>query len=154
MCSASEPTAAEWLLEHLLLIVISAAVLGIVGFGLHRLVQRQRRHRRNRPTSWAGAVDAQLTSLGARAGMTLNPGDTAGAYDARVADRYGEDRLRAAGRAVDDALYVRSPSPLPSEQRVVIDALLGELAAAEVPPDPSLLAAAARVDPTDGPSRP
>ncbi len=136
--SASEPTAAEWLLDHLVLILVSAAVVGLAGLGLHRMMKRWRSSRRNRPTSWAGSVDDQLTSLGERASVARYPGDTAGAYARRVAERYGDDRLVAVGRAVDDGLYAVAPPT--AEQRSVIDAMLDEVAAAEVPPDPSLVA--------------
>ena len=136
--SASEPTAAEWLKDHLVLIVVAAAVAGIAGLGLRRVLKRWRSSRRNRPTSWAGSVDHQLTSLGERGAVTRHPGDTAGAYARRVAERYGDDRLEAVGRAVDDGLYAAAPPT--AEQRAIIDALLVEVAATDVPPDPSLVA--------------
>ncbi|MEO6988910.1 MAG: transglutaminase domain-containing protein [Aquihabitans sp.] len=131
--TASNSTASEWLLEHLVLIVVAGAVVGLVGFGLHRLGRRWRTRRRARPTSWAGSVEAQLTVLGERVSVMRRPGDTAGSYASVVADRYGDPRLVAAGRAVDDALYDMAPPS--AEERAVVDAVLAEVTAAGEPPE-------------------
>lgn len=131
---STDTTAAEWLLAHLVLIVVVAAVASLAFFGLRRLLRRLAARRRSRPTSWAGAVDDQLTALGERASLTRRPGDTAVAFAALVAARYGDPRLCEAGRVVDDVLYAAAePS---AAQRAAVDAVLSEVAAGEPPPDP------------------
>ncbi|MCU1372490.1 MAG: hypothetical protein JWO77_3684, partial [Ilumatobacteraceae bacterium] len=59
------------------------------------------------------------------------PDETAAAYAAVLAQLYGDHRLAAAGRTIDEATYApRTPDPA---RRAEVDALVAELAAGPVP---------------------
>jgi transglutaminase-like putative cysteine protease len=127
----SEPTIAEWLQQHLVLIgLVIAAVVLLVG-PVRIFVRRIRARRSARPVGWAATADRRLDRLGARVDRPRGGHETASAYAAVLAERYRDERLAAAGAAIDRALYAsRAPSPATEAD---LDALLDELAAAEIP---------------------
>ena len=76
-------------------------------------------------------ADHRLLDLGARVGRPRQERETASAYAVVLAQRYGDERLVAAGQTIDDATYAQEP-PDP-ERQAAVDVLLAEVAAGPVP---------------------
>lgn len=132
----SEQTWGRWLLDHAVVIGLVLAAVGALGWPLLVLVRRWRRRRADRPTSWAGAVDARLAALGAAVGHQRAVGETSATFARFLADRYGDEGLVEVGRAVDDSLF--APEPPDPDRRAAVDAALDRVEAAPVPdPEPA-----------------
>ena len=133
-------TWASWLVHHWVVIALIALSAFVVAGPVRLFLRRRLAGRRSarRPAglaTWAAAADRKLVALGARVARARSPGETAEAYAAALADRYGDPRLVEVGRAVDDALY--APQPPTPERWAEADALLAELANRPAPePEP------------------
>ena len=79
----------------------------------------------------AAVAAHRLDDLGSRVGRPRQDHETATAYAVVLAERYGDDRLVAAGQVIDDAIYGWHPQD-PARQGA-IDAVLAEVAAGPVP---------------------
>lgn len=121
----------RWLIDHALVIALVLGAVVALGWPMLVLVRRWRRRVTLGPTSWAARADARLVRLGERADRPRVDGETATAYGWALAERYRDDRLAAAGRAVDDSLFAAEP-PAP-ELQAEVDRSLDEVGAAEVP---------------------
>ncbi len=130
------PTAAQWLADHLVVILLGLAAVVVTAGPTWALLRRWRSRRASRPVGWAAVTDSRLARLGDRADRLRRPGETATAYADALALRYGDERLMAVGRAVDDALYAPDP-PTESRRRDVDDTLdaLAEATVPDAPPD-------------------
>lgn len=128
----TDTTASEWVLGHLILILVAGAVAVVVGWGLRRLLSRLWQSRQDRPTTWAGVADRRLTELAERASITRAAGDTSTSLGRTLADLYEEPGLVEVGRVIDDSVYAATP---PSDHdRNKADELLA--AVGESKPDP------------------
>lgn len=128
---ASAPTIGEWLRDHA--VVLGLVVAGIVALvGPIRLVVRRIWARRaTRPIGWSAEAERGLESLGVRIGRPRLDHETATVYGRVLAEHYGDDRLAAVGRTVDDATYAALPPD--SERLADAAAVIAERAAAPLP---------------------
>jgi transglutaminase-like putative cysteine protease len=122
------PTIGEWIEDHLVVIGLAAAALVLLVGPIRLYVRRVRSRRADRPVGWVAVADRRLDALGKRAGRPRAPHETASAYAAALAVRYGDERLEAVGRALDDASYAARPPD--GDRRAAVDAILDELAEA------------------------
>ncbi len=124
----AEPTPAEWILDHLLVIVLGLATLAVAGWAAWRLARRMRDRVSARPVGWAAVADRDLEELGGRVGRARLASETASTYAADLADRYGEPALAQVGRAVDDSLFAPdgATGPAMDGARDLLDRLLAE----------------------------
>lgn len=132
----AEDTLLQWLAAHAVYLVIAAVSVALVLGPLRALLRRRRRaaraaRGRDRGRTWAVAADRHLDKLGRRVARARGPDETATTYAAALARRYGDDRLREVGRAIDDAVF--APEQPDDERRAAADAVLAEVAAADVP---------------------
>lgn len=126
----AEPTVAEWLADHAVVLFLGLAALVAVGGPLVVLVRRWSARRATAPTTWAGGADARLASVGEALWRPRGPGETATAYAADLAEHLDRSDLAAVGRAVDDALF--APRPPSGDAMASADAALAD-AEATVP---------------------
>jgi transglutaminase-like putative cysteine protease len=140
----SDDTLADWILRHLVEILVGTAVVVVLAVVGRRVVGRVLARRRDRPRTWAAEADRRLTRLGEARGVARSPGDTAAAYARRLAASESEGAddidggpdlvavdLVAVGQVVDDHLFAPVP-PSPDD----IARAEAVLAAAESPPAP------------------
>lgn len=128
---AREPTVAEWLVDHAVLIVLALAAVALLAGPVRALVRRGRARRAARPVGWAAIADHRLAALGARVGRERRADETAESYARAVAARLGDDRLVFVGRVLDDVLY--DPSPPDDHDRATADVILDALERAPAP---------------------
>lgn len=127
----ADETVASWILQHAVVILLAVGGLLVLAGPLRRGARSLLARRRARPKGWLAVTDARLAKLGARAALPRGPSQTATAHAAVLAARYRDDRLLLVGQVLDDALYAGSE---PTDAlRAEVDAVLGELAAADVP---------------------
>ncbi len=132
---ATSDTPGRWILDHLLVLVLGAAALGVAGWGIWRLTRRAVERRAAAPVGWA-VLDRHLDLIGARVGRLRAPDETASAYASALADRYRDPDLRGVGALLDDLLY--DPGGGRAEGREAAEAVLARLLAADPPPvDPA-----------------
>jgi transglutaminase-like putative cysteine protease len=126
-----EPTIGAWIADHLIVIGLVVAALVLLAGPTRRFVRRLRARRAERPVGWVAVADRRLDELGARAERLRAPHETATAYAAALAERYGDARLGAVGRAIDVATFASRPPD--GDRQAEVDAILAELTAAPVP---------------------
>ncbi len=122
----SEPTIAEWLMDHLVVIGLVVGALVLLVGPVRVLVSRARARRAARPVGWGATASAALDRLGAR-----GADETATAYGGVLARRYRDPRLQEVGRLIDDATF--APAPPDPAACAGADAVLAELGSAPVP---------------------
>lgn len=124
----SKPTVAQWLGDHLVVILLGAAAIVVLVGPVRALVRRLLARRAARPHGWVAMADARLTKLGADARVERPPHQTAAAYGLVLSEHLGDDRLALVGQVIDDSQY--APSPPGAELQAEVDAILDEVAAA------------------------
>lgn len=130
----ADQTVGGWLVQHAVVILLAVGGLLLLVGPLRRGARSLLARRRARPSGWLAVADARLAKLGARVGLPRSPSQTATAHAIALAARYGDDRLLVVGQVVDDAVYAgRDPD---EAARAEVDAVLAELAAADVPEVP------------------
>jgi transglutaminase-like putative cysteine protease len=127
----SEPTIGEWIQDHLVVLVLAIGAVALLAGPVRLLIRRVRARRAGRPVGWTAVAAHRLDDLGSRVGRPRQDHETATAYAVVLAERYGDDRLVAAGQVIDDAIYGWHPQD-PARQGA-IDAVLAEVAAGPVP---------------------
>jgi len=127
----SQPTVAEWLRDHLVVIGLGVAAVVLLVGPVRLLVRRIRRQRASRPVGWVAVADQGLDALGQRVDRPRRADETAAAYARALAERYRDPRLVEVGRVVDDGLYAAQPPD--DRARAEADAVVAELLAAPVP---------------------
>lgn len=125
-------TWANWLAHHWAYLAGGLAIVLVAAGPLRALVRRGRARRAARPTTWITKTDRAFARLGERADRPRLPGETATAFGTALAVRYRDERLAEVGRCLDDALY--DPHPPTAARQAAADAVLAEVAAADVPP--------------------
>lgn len=128
--TSAAPTVGEWLLEHALEVLLVLAALALLAGPVARRVRRRLAARRARPTSvsWAATADRRLDRLGAAVERPRAAAESATAYAAALAPRYGRPDLADVGVVVDRALC--APDEPPPEVTLALDRLLDEIEAA------------------------
>jgi transglutaminase-like putative cysteine protease len=114
-----DETLTDWVLAHIVQLVVGAGVVVVAGLALRRLVRRVLARRRERSRDWATVADDRLTTLGAAAGFDRRPGDTATAFARRV-----DPSLVAVGEVIDRHRY--APTAPSSDDRAAADVRLDE----------------------------
>lgn len=135
--SQQESTFADWILRHLIEVVVGVAVLVVLFVGGRRLVRGWLRRRAARPRTWVAAADRRLTDIGTKAGVVRGNGETATAYARRVdAVLNGDDAgsrvpfdLVSVGSVIDDHLF--APQLPGAEREAAADAALAAASTAE-----------------------
>lgn len=132
-----------WILDHLVLLLLGAVVVGLLVGPVRAWWRRRSARRSAAPVGWAAIADARLASEGERLGRARSPAETATAHAAallaHLVDRRGTPAIDAedlaaladAGRGIDDALY--APTPPTADQQAAVDALLERLAEVAAP---------------------
>ena len=125
---AAPQTIAGWILDHLVVLALGAAVLALLAGPVRAWLKRRRAARATRPVGWAAVTVARLDALGARVDRTRRDHETATAYGAVLAALLGDERLTSVGQVIDDAAYAAEPPGL--DRQAEVDAVLADLEAA------------------------
>ncbi len=112
----------QWILDHLVVLLVGGVAVALVGFGALQLVRRLRHRRRHAPVGWVEETDHRLVALGRRAEWPRSDAETASTYAASLARHVRDERLVQVGAAIDQALY--APSGPDELTRVQVDEIL------------------------------
>jgi transglutaminase-like putative cysteine protease len=111
--------------NHALELGLVAALLVLLAAGAPELIERVRRVRARRNTTWAGRGLARLERIGRRAGRPRAPAETPRDYAAALAVYLQDERIREVGAVLDaDGFSAHGTSP---SAREAADAVLSSL---------------------------